>query len=180
MEQLKSHDKVDWKRTLLDRLSILCGNTPFAHAFERSDVSVGIHLAVFIEPYLTFLLQGKKTVESRFSINKHAPFGQVQAGDILILKRSSGPVCGLCKIASVWFYRLDAKTWPEIERFSEALCMDGSAFWEKKRAASFATLMQIENVHALEEFDIGKEDPRSWVVVRRTQPLDQGALEWSP
>src|SRR5437762_5743619 len=129
MEIVNSFDSRNWKFTLLDRLSFLCRNTTFANALG-SDNSVGVHLAVFIEPYLTFLLEGKKTVESRFSINKHAPFEQVQPGDIIILKRSSGPVCGVCKVASVWFYRLDERTWPEIERFSEALCMDGSAFWQ--------------------------------------------------
>jgi hypothetical protein len=180
MEQLSTQDKVDWKRPLLGRLSKLCRNTPFAYAFDRGEVPVAVHLGVFVEPYLTFLLQGKKTVESRFSIKKHPPFEQVRAGDVLILKKASGPVCGLCKIAHVWFYRLDANTWPEVERFSEALCMDGSAFWKRKRAASFATLMQVENVQMLKEFDIAKEDPRSWVVVRRTPPVGQGALVWPP
>jgi hypothetical protein len=180
MERLNSRNKADWKGALLDRLSDSCRNTPFAPAFTRSDSPVGIHLAIFVEPYLGFLLQGKKTIESRFSVNRHAPFEQVERGDILVLKKTSGPVCGLCRVGNVWFYRLDASTWPEIERFAEALCMDGSAFWEKKKAASFATLMQVDNVHRLEEFDIDKEDPRSWVVVRPTSSSEQKRLVWCP
>ena len=91
----------NWKHALIDRLSLLCRNTPLAQALENES-AVGVHLGVFVEPYLTFLLQGKKTIESRFSINKHAPFEQVQDGDILVLKKSSGPVCANCRVAHVW------------------------------------------------------------------------------
>ena len=174
MERVDVPD-TSWKHALIDRLARVCRDTPIAQALNDDD-TVGIHLAVFVEPYLTFLLQGKKTIESRFSVNKHAPFEQVQEGDIIVLKKSSGPVCGVCRVAHVWFYRLDPNTWPEIQRHAEKLCMDDSAFWEKKKAASFATLMQVEDVRRIEEFDIDKLDPRSWVVVRKTSPEGQGRL----
>jgi hypothetical protein len=165
----------NWKRDLISRLSDVCRNTSLAQSLQ-SEGSVGVHLAIFVEPYLSFILQGKKTIESRFSVNRHAPFGQVKNGDILVLKKSSGPVCGVCRVADVWFYRVDPKTWVEIEQYAEGLCMDGSPFWEKKKAASFATLMRVHEVQALKEFDIDKDDPRSWVVVRRTPPEGQGTL----
>jgi hypothetical protein len=170
--------KIDWKRALLRRLAKSCVEDPFARAFEDGEGSAGIHLAVFVEPYLTYILEGKKTVESRFSITRQPPFGQVRAGDILVLKKTGGPVCGLCRVANVWCYRLDPRTWPEIERFSAALCMDGSDFWKKKKGASFATLMQVEDVRSLQEFKISKEDPRSWVVVRRSDQAGQRSLPW--
>jgi hypothetical protein len=175
MERISSPDTQAWKQTLIAALSSMCQNTPLADALENSH-PVGVHLAVFVEPYLTFLLQGKKTIESRFSVNKHAPFEQVQTGDIIILKKSSGPICGICRVASVWYYRLDPDTWPEIERYAKALCMDDSEFWERKKAASFATLMPVEDVCRVEDFPIDKVDPRSWVVVRRAPPKAQGSL----
>lgn len=174
MERIDITD-CNWKHDLIDRLAISCRDTPIAPALELEN-RVGIHLAVFVEPYLTFLLQGKKTIESRFSVNKHAPFEQVQEGDIIVLKKSSGPVCGVCRVAHVWFYRLDPNTWSEIKGYAEKLCMDNSEFWEKKKAASFATLMQVEHVRRIQEFDIDKLDPRSWVVLRRTPPEGQGIL----
>jgi hypothetical protein len=133
-------------------------------------------LAVLIEPYLTFILEGKKTIESRFSVNRNAPFEQVQRGDIIILKRSSGPVEGICRIADAWFYRLDPDTWPEIERFAGALCMDDSSFWKQKRAASYASLMRIEEICRIPSFDIGKLDPRGWVVLRQASAMEQRCL----
>ncbi|MBS1852794.1 MAG: ASCH domain-containing protein [Acidobacteria bacterium] len=125
-----------------------------------------IHLAVFIEPYLTFVLDGKKTIDSRFSVNRHPPFEQVRKGDLLVLKQSSGPVCGVCRVSNAWYYRLDPKSWSEIERYAAALCMDDSEFWKKKRDASFATLIRLENVVRIPEIAVNKLDPRGWVVLK--------------
>jgi len=36
--------------------------------------------------------------------------------------------------------------------------------------------MQVEDVRRIEEFDIDKLDPRSWVVLRKTPPEGQGIL----
>jgi len=175
MKQPRSPKNKDWKFDLLARLSELCKETQFASAF-RPESKTGIHLAVFVEPYLDLLLRGKKTIESRFGVNRHAPFEQIQSGDLLVVKKSSGPVCGICRVTDVWFYRLDPATWPEIERHSKALCMDGSAFWQRKKAASFATLMQVEDVCVLPEFPIDKEDPRGWVVIKDSVLAAQGTL----
>jgi hypothetical protein len=165
--------KKDWKRILLRRLAKTELPAPFAQGFKEGEAVTGIHLAVFMEPYLTYVLDGKKTVESRFSLTRQAPFEQVIAGDIVIMKKTGGPVCGLCRVANSWSYRLDPATWREIERFSGALCMVSSDFWKKKKAASFATLMQVEDVRSLPEFNISKGDPRAWVVLRRNAELDR-------
>jgi len=175
MDRLVSLDNRNWKMALLERLRDECVHTPFSEALDER-CTVGIHLAVFIEPYLSFLFCGQKTVESRFSVNKHPPFERVGNGDILVLKRTSGPVCGICRISNAWFYRLDPGSWRDIERYAKALCMDESTFWQRKRHASFATLMRVEAVHRVNEFSIDKDDPRSWVVVREAPPFGQGIL----
>src|SRR5262245_24088979 len=68
--------------------------------------SVSLHLGVFSEPYLRFILEGTKTVESRFSIKPCAPYRRVAEGDIILLKEVGGPVVGLCQVGSVWYYEL--------------------------------------------------------------------------
>ena len=45
-----------------------------------------IHLAIMVEPYLSLILQGIKTMESRFSQKMMQPFHRVSKGDIIILK----------------------------------------------------------------------------------------------
>jgi hypothetical protein len=84
--------------------------------------SATIHLAIFVEPYLQFLLDGKKTIESRFSVNRRAPFNKVSKGDILLIKKSGGPVVAVCTIYERWYYKLNPKSWSEIKQYQEALC----------------------------------------------------------
>lgn len=168
-----------WIRPITDQLSTFPANGPAGRQLDRilaNESPNGLHLAVFIEPYLSFVFEGKKTIESRFNMGKQAPFEQVSAGDVLLLKRSSGPICGICLISSVWFYRLNPNSWREIEGFAAALCMDESPFWQKRKASSFATLMRIENATKIPDIFIDKGDPRSWVVLRASANSEQPSL----
>ncbi len=158
-----------WPNVLLAQLKGEVAGTVLSGLLEgilAETLENSIHLAVFIEPYLSFVLEGKKTIDSRFSVHRHAPFEQVRKGDLLVLKQSSGPICGVCRVSHAWYYRLDPTTWSEIERYASALCMDDSAFWAKKREASFATLIRLEDVIRIPEIAINKVDPRGWVVLK--------------
>jgi hypothetical protein len=129
--------------------------------------SCGIHLAVFVEPFLGYVLDGTKTVESRFSVNRCAPFGKVGQGDVVLLKRAGGPVVGLARVQTVWSYELDRGSWDVIrKRFTKALRAQDPEFWKRRRGASYATLMLIDQVLALEPIAWEKRDRRGWVVVR--------------
>lgn len=127
----------------------------------------GVHLAIFIEPYLGHILAGRKTVESRFAVRRSAPYGHVHRGDILLLKRASGPIVGLCEIGDVWFYHLDASSLQAIHAaFAEALCAQDPAFWRDRAAAAFATLMRVSSVRACDPIDYVKRDRRGWVILK--------------
>jgi len=169
-----------WTHSITAQLPFLkaCGAAGLQlNRILTDESSNGLHLAVFIEPYLSFIFDGKKTIESRFNVGKNAPFEQVSIGDVVLLKRSGGPVCGMCLISDVWFYRLDPNSWREIEGYAAALCMDKSPFWEeKRRASSFATLMRIEDTTKFPEIFLDKTDPRSWVVLRAPANLEQQEL----
>jgi ASC-1-like (ASCH) protein len=126
-----------------------------------------IHLAVFMEPFLQYVLDGSKKIESRFSSVRCAPYNSVQAGDIILLKKTGGPVVGLCKVTSVWFYELEGNSLQEIrEKYAKALCADDPSFWEHRKEATFATLMRIKHVHRVAPIKIEKKDRRGWVVLR--------------
>ncbi len=127
-----------------------------------------IHLAVLLEPYLRFILDGSKTVESRFSKNRIAPFKSVEQGDVILLKRSaSSTISGVCVVSRVWFYQLDASSWSTIQdRFTSALRAEDPSFWEDRKSAQFATLMRISEVRALPPIRVPKRDRRGWVVLR--------------
>lgn len=132
---------------------------------ELKSLTSSIHLAIFVEPFLQFLLDGKKTIESRFSINRCAPFDKVERGDLLLIKKSGGPIVAICTVKDRWYYRLNPNSWNEIKQYQEALCATDPNFWEEKQDASFATLIQIANITKISPIDFEKKDRRGWVVI---------------
>jgi ASC-1-like (ASCH) protein len=147
------------------------------HLQTAAKDSLSLHLAVLKEPYLQFILRGEKTVESRFSNRRCAPYRKVAKGDVLILKRQSGPILGLCRVSHIWFYTLDVKSWQTIRKeFTAALLAEDPNFWQDRESASFATLMSIENVQSLPPIDCKKRDRRGWVIIRKAR---DEAVQWN-
>lgn len=131
----------------------------------------GLHLGVFHEPYLTYVLEGQKTVESRLGVTKQPPFGRVRRGDILLVKRCSGPIVALAHVSDVWYYELEGRGLQSVlERFGTSLCLE-DGFIQAKASAAFATLMRLSHVHQLSDVKVNKRDRRGWVVLgeRRTE-----------
>jgi len=142
----------------------------------RSQASVRIHLAVFVEPYLGFLLDGTKTVESRFSINRCAPFQRAETGDLILVKRSGGGVVAVCEIASKWYYELDHTAWGIIkQRFAAPLAIRDHAFWEQRKDACYASLFKVKHLKVIDPLPFEKRDRRGWVVLDAPRPR-QSAL----
>lgn len=136
-----------------------------------------LHLAIMVEPFLQFVLSGRKTIESRFSVHRCAPYGYVEKGDVILLKRTGGPIVGLCQVSHRWLYQLDPESWNFIrEKFTEALCANSSDFWKERERALFATLMRVCHVRPIIPIKFEKRDRRGWVVLHR--PVIQTNL-WS-
>jgi hypothetical protein len=142
--------------------------SPFWESYLASVASSNatrIHLGVFVEPYLRYIISGVKTVESRFSRNAVAPFRRVGAGDVLLLKRSGGAVEAIAYVSNAWSYRLAREVWARIRgEFASAMCVS-EEFLRGRRDASYVTLMQLKEVRAIEPLSVGKRDRRGWVVL---------------
>ena len=131
----------------------------------------GLHLGVFSEPYLTYILQGKKTVESRFGATKQPPFQRVGEGDILLLKRSAGPIVAIANVSDVWYYELEGIGFQSVvERFGCAMCLEDE-FIRTKSSSAFATLIRLDHVQELRDMKVHKRDRRGWVVLRQRDAL---------
>jgi hypothetical protein len=151
----------DWR----ERLKALC----------RHDSAHSLHIAVMHEPYLDLLLTGRKTIESRFSVNRICPFQAVGAGDILALKAQSGPIVGLAIVEHAAFYELDPDTWAHLRsQFSAPLCAEDDSFWRQRARARYASLLRVAEPAQTTPLDIGKRDRRAWV--RLANPDSQPAL----
>jgi ASC-1-like (ASCH) protein len=163
-----------WKGTLINYIiEQLKDDSEWGNTIEKIlvDISVGIHLAVFNEPFLSLVFSGKKKIESRFSINKISPYERVKKGDIVILKESGGPVTGLFVVGEVRFFKhLDKFLMAKIENeFGEQICTSyDENFWMKREKANYASLIEVSKVKKLLPFKSEKRDRSGWSILRMT------------
>jgi len=135
---------------------------------KKDKKSFNIHIAVFIEPFLTYLLNGKKQWESRFSINNCAPYKRVSKDDIIFIKKAGGPIVAIGEIEDVWFLKLNKNSFHELkENYSKLLCIEDPLFWEAKNLAEYATLIHLKNVKTINPIEIEKRDRRGWIVLKK-------------
>jgi hypothetical protein len=164
---------MDRQSRLIADLSKVVEGDPFwenylAPASSNQASRYSLHLAVMIEPYLRFVLDGTKTVESRFSVNRCAPYDRVEKDDVVLFKKSGGPIVALSRVAEVWFYCLDQDSWKDIkDGFGSALAVQDPSFWEQRQKASFATLMLLQDVRPINPVSFEKRDRRGWVVLNQ-------------
>ena len=123
------------------------------------------HLAIFAEPFLSRIYTGEKTLESRITRNRIAPWDKVFPGDIVFIKRSSGPVEAFFTVGSVLQFDLTQTPLEQIrEQYSAALCAN-DAFWQSKQSCRYAVLMQITNLTRIPPFFIDKKGMQTWLTL---------------
>lgn len=127
------------------------------------------HVAIFSPPFLDLILEGRKTIEGRFSKVRCAPFGVVKEGDTVLMKDSGGPVRGSFIVAKVESF--DDLTSEKLEdlkaHYSDPLCAEAdSQYWERRRSCRYATMLHVTQPRRLEQpFPFPKKDRRGWVVL---------------
>lgn len=138
------------------------------------------HLAILSKGWIDLILDRKKTIESRFTKNRCAPFGKVNAGDIVYLKESGGSVKGMFRVAKVetfenltrrQIYKLYYEHHDAI--FTSLFKEDGGVGFlpmppAKWLDSKYATLIHITDPLKFEEpypLPFKKRDQRAWVLL---------------
>jgi len=128
--------------------------------------NTSLHLGVFTEPYLTYMLEGKKTIESRFSKNKIMPYNQISKDDIVIVKKSSGNIVAYFTIKGVLFFNLNETSIDGIKtKYNKQLCVN-ECFWISKSNSNYATLIIINEIVKLKPFHIDKKGMQTWIKLK--------------
>lgn len=125
------------------------------------------HLAILREPYLSRILMGVKTIESRFLRMRTAPYGRVAVDDQLILKRSGGPIAATARVAKVAFYDnlTPARVAALIDQYAAGLCLEDDVL-DRVQHSRYAVLIWLSDVAPIEHLPIlNKRDRRAWVVL---------------
>ncbi len=120
---------------------------PFWRRYVQT-VRPSFHIVILREPYLSLILVGKKTIESRFRKFRSAPFGKVKSEDVLLLKQSGGKIVAVALALVVRDVLLDEAGWREVRAHEQELCVD-TAFWQQVAGAKYATLIWLTQVREL-------------------------------
>lgn len=127
------------------------------------------HLAILTQPFLNLILEGKKTIESRFSKVRCAPHGVVQSGDVVLMKKPGGKVLGQFTVGKVlYFPNITPEQFQKVKSYGKEICAEYDPhFWESRKAARYVTLMAVTNVIRYQTpVPVVKKDKRGWVVMR--------------
>ena len=136
------------------------------------DPKCKIHLAFMVEPYLSLILSGKKTIESRFSTKKMIPFKSISVGDIVVLKKSGGDIVAIFEVEKVIFKQVDNENDVEEikEKYGKELCLEDK-FWFEKQDARYVTLIKISHLQSVSPITIKKANRQSWITYGRDEKV---------
>ncbi|HNP22619.1 MAG: ASCH domain-containing protein [Chitinophagaceae bacterium] len=172
-----------WKEKLIKLVENEINNDQNAKLFydnERIDNRrVGVHLAIFTEPFLSLLLSGKKTIESRFSLKKLPPFDKVKFGDIVFIKKSGGDVVGYFVAGKIEYYQsLNKAKFENLRKtYSKEIGSYVVAnFWESKCKAKYVSLLKVSLISEITPIRIQKKDRTAWCVLRAATNLQISEL----
>ena len=114
------------------------------------------------------ILGGVKTMETRFSLHKIAPFGQIGVGDVVYMKSPGGEIVGQFKVKKVIFFEgLELGDLDKLSDLYKKEISAGGVYWEKKKDAKFGTLIFISESERFitSPIKIKKSDQRGWMVL---------------
>lgn len=124
------------------------------------------HIAVFIGNAIAKILMGEKTVESRLTFNKIAPYLCVQKNDEIFLKESGGRIIGKVIVDNALFFdKLNGEKIGKIRKEYGKEIGAADDFWKNKSRSRFATIIFLKNPQRfLSPIKYKKKDRRAWVV----------------
>lgn len=114
--------------------------------------SPSTHIAIVKEEYLRALLDGRKSVESRLSKTRRAPWGCVRVGDTVYFRAGGMSPVARARVRAVWsFEGLTPGRVGEIRKaFGDRVCAD-EAYWQSKIHAKYGVLMEVDEVCEVSE-----------------------------
>ncbi|MBN2016375.1 hypothetical protein JW766_06130 [Candidatus Dojkabacteria bacterium] len=124
-----------------------------------------LHLAIFTPGFIDKIFTGQKTIDGRFSKIKCMPFGSIETGDLVLMKKSGGKIVGYFVAGKVEFFHdlTPEKLRKIVKRYWDELSLSNS-FWITKRHSKYLTLIEIKRPTKFRiPITVRKKDLSGWV-----------------
>ncbi len=125
------------------------------------------HIVILRQPFFDMVLSGEKTIESRWSMMKIAPYGKVAVGDELLLKETGKAVTAIAKVNKVVFYELTPQKVEEIRtKFGKQIGVDRFEDWESTYQKKYCTLIWVSDIRRIEPLSVPRSNGAGWIVLK--------------
>lgn len=125
------------------------------------------HIAILRQPFFDMVLSGEKTIESRWGMNRTAPYGKVSVGDLILLKETGKPVTATAKVEKVCFYELTPEKVEEIRvKYGKEIGTDKFEDWQTTLQKKYCTLIWLKDVKTVEPMSVPRSNGAGWLVLK--------------
>ena len=125
------------------------------------------HIAILRQPFFDMVLAGEKTIESRWGMNRGAPYGKISVGDEILLKETGKYVTAIAKAKRVEFFELTPEKVEEIRiKYGKAIGADKFEDWQSTLQKKYCTLIWLEDVKRIEPLKVPRSNGAGWIVLK--------------
>lgn len=124
------------------------------------------HIAILKQPFFNMILSGEKTIESRWSMNKVAPYNKVNIGDEILLKETGKDVTAIAEVKDIRYYELTPQIIEDIRiKFGKEIGADKFEDWQSTLQKKYCTLIWLDNVKKINPIKVPRGNGAGWIVL---------------
>lgn len=125
------------------------------------------HIAILKQPFFDMVLSGEKTIESRWSMVKVAPYKKVSVGDKILLKETGKDVTAIANIKKVQFYELTPEIVEDIRiKYGKQIGTDKFEDWKSTLQKKYCTLIWLDEVTPVAPIKVKRSNGAGWIVLK--------------
>ena len=123
------------------------------------------HIAILRQPFFDLILRGEKTIESRWSMHRIAPYEKVNVGDIILLKETGKDVTAQAKVSKIEYFELTPMVVEKIRmQYGKQIGMQYFTNYDKILQKKFCTLIWLEDVKIIPPIKVPRSNGAGWLI----------------
>lgn len=125
------------------------------------------HIAILRQPFFDMVLNGIKTIESRWSMHKVAPYNKVSVGDEILLKQTGKEVTAKAIVKDVKYYELTPKLVEQIRiKYGKQIGTDYFEDWKSTLQKKYCSLIWLDKVTKINPQKVPRSNGAGWIVIK--------------
>lgn len=113
------------------------------------------------------VLSGQKTIESRWGMNRAAPYQKISVGDEILLKETGKDVTATARAKRVEFFELTPEKVEQIrQKWGKEIGTDRFEDWQSTMQKKFCTLVWLEDVKVIKPLKVPRSNGAGWIVLK--------------